>query len=314
MNSVDHRLKALRRLALLCMIMVLAVTGLSAYIRLSKVGLGCTDWPQCYGQSLRQAQQGQAPTTQEQTSTAMARLAHRATAVTALLLVIMMVMSCYGAGAGPALRQHGPTALALLGLTLFLAVLGVWSSGARVPAVTIGNLLGGFGLLALCGRLSAAGLLESAGGFRYCLIPALLLLLLQVVLGGLVSASYAGMSCSGWGECLASAGAIDWAALNPWREPLLAQLQPQGPAVNPNGALAQSLHRLLALGLALLLPALAIQAWRLGRPRRACLLLLLLLAQTALGFAMLQGSLPLSLAMLHNLLAAGLLSALLLLF
>ena len=44
-NPPARPLMQLRRLALLCAVMVLAVTSLSAYIRLSKAGLGCAPWP-----------------------------------------------------------------------------------------------------------------------------------------------------------------------------------------------------------------------------------------------------------------------------
>jgi cytochrome c oxidase assembly protein subunit 15 len=307
-NSFDRRFPVLRRLALLCAVMVLAVTSLSAYIRLSKAGLGCADWPQCYGQSLRQLQQGVAVTADEQAATAAARLVHRIVAVTALLLVVTMVMVCYGSR--PVLRSEGLIALALLALALFLAVLGRWSSGARVPAVAMGNLLGGFAMLALCVRMAMAGRALPALRLRGWVAAAVLLLLAQVALGGLVSASFAGLSCNGWAECVEAAHGIGWGTLNPWREPVLGAL----PTTHPAGALAQVLHRGVAGALVLLLAALAIAAWRRGRTRSAAALLLLLAAQATVGLSMVQAALPLGLALLHNLLAASLLGALVLLF
>ena len=297
----------LRRLALLCVLMVLAVTSLSAYIRLSKAGLGCAAWPQCYGQSLRQLQQGVAASADERTATAAARLAHRVAAVTALLLVVTMVMVCFGTR--PVLRAEGAMALALLALALFLAVLGRWSSGARVPAVAMGNLLGGFAMLALAARLAVAGRSSRVPRLRVLVAAATLLLLVQVALGGLVSASYAGLSCGGWADCLQAAHRIGWDTLNPWREPVLGTLPP----INPAGALAQALHRGLALILVAVLLPLAVAALRRGRPRSGALLLILIVAQAAVGLAMVQGSLPLALALLHNLLAASLLATLVLL-
>jgi heme a synthase len=306
-NPADRRFVFLRRLALLCAVMVLAVTSLSAYLRLSKAGLGCADWPQCYGQSLRQLQQGVAASADEQTATAVARLAHRATASIALLLVITMVVVCFGTR--PVLRAEGAKALALLGLALFLAVLGLWSSGARVPAVTIGNLLGGFAMLALCARLALAGQPLRAPRLRAWVVLATLLLLVQVALGGLVSASHAGLSCSGWADCVQAARSVGWDTLDPWREPVLSALPP----INPAGALAQALHRGLALALVVLLSTLAIVALRRSRPRSGALLLVLLAAQAAMGLGMTEWSLPLALALLHNLFAAGLLATLVLL-
>jgi cytochrome c oxidase assembly protein subunit 15 len=303
----DHRLVFLRRAALLCAVLVLAVTSLSAYIRLSKAGLGCADWPQCYGQSLRQLQQGVEPNTDEPAATAAARLAHRVAAVSVLLLAVTMAMACLATR--PVLRAQGATALALIGLALGLAVLGRWSSGARVPAVTMGNLLGGFAMLALCVRLAIAGRSLPAPRLRPWVIVALLLLLAQVALGGLVSASFAGLSCAGWADCLQAARGIGWDTLDPWREPVLGAQPP----VNPAGALAHGLHRGLGLALVLAVAVLAIVAWRRGRPRSALALLVVLGAQVAAGLLMVQGSLPLGFALLHNLLAAALLALLALL-
>jgi cytochrome c oxidase assembly protein subunit 15 len=308
-STVPHRLAFLRRLALLCAVMVLAVTTLSATLRLSKAGLGCADWPQCYGQDLRQAQQGNAPAAEAQEALALARLAHRIAAVTALLLVVTMVMVCFGTR--PWLRREGTMALALLVLAILLALLGRWSSQAGVPAVAMGNLLGGFAMLALCARLVLSGRALRPTALRGPVALATLLLTVQLALGSLASASLTGLSCTtGWADCLQAAAASDWHALDPWREPVLAATPP----VHPAGALVQALHRGVAVGLLLLLSALGVLAWRRGRPRTGVALLVLLALQLAVGAVLAQGALPLGLAVLHNLLAAGLLATLLLLF
>ena len=96
MNPNHRQLRLVRRLALLCAVLVLIVVSLSAYMRQAKAGLGCADWPHCYGQSLRQLQHGVALGVDEQFSHATARLVHRIAAVTVLLLVIVMVYVCFG--------------------------------------------------------------------------------------------------------------------------------------------------------------------------------------------------------------------------
>ena len=308
MQETQHRIRLLRRLALACAVMVLAVVSLSAYLRLSKAGLGCGDWPPCYGQSLRQLQQGLPVLAEAQSvATAAARLAHRVVAVLALVLVVLMVVLCWSER--PALRSEFLMALTLLALALFLAVLGRWSSQARVPAVTLGNLLGGFAMFALCVRLACTGQHLAAPQPRTWALAALALLVLQLALGGMVSASFAGLSCSGWLDCFAAAPQADLATLNPWHEPVL------GPAgnVNPDGTLVNALHRSLALMVVALLVPVAALAWRGGRPRTALALFALLVAQAGVGLAFDAGPLPMALALLHNLLGAGLLATLVLL-
>jgi cytochrome c oxidase assembly protein subunit 15 len=302
----DRRLPMLRRFAALCAVLVLAITSLSAFIRLSGAGLGCADWPACYGRALREAQQGATPTAEGAQARAVARLAHRIVAVAALLLVITMAMACLASQ--PPLWREGRSALALLGLALFLAVLGRWSSGARVPAVTLGNLLGGFAMLALCWRLlrsAGSAPLPAARLARWARV-AVVLLVLQIALGGLVSAGYAGLSCTAWPDCGGHWTVLSWQSLNPWHEPVFDATLP----INPPGALAHMAHRAGAVVLAVVLLPLGVAALRSGRRGAGAAVLALLAAQLGLGLAMVLTALPLALALAHNL-VAGLLLALL---
>jgi cytochrome c oxidase assembly protein subunit 15 len=310
MDQLDRRLLLLRRLAGACAALVLAVTSLSAFIRLTHAGLGCANWPQCYGESLRQLQQGVPVSVgvDAQTATAAARFVHRVLATCALLLVVTMVMVCLGSR--PVLRSEGALALVLLGLALYLAVLGRWSSGARVPAIALGNLLGGFAMLALCTRLAVAGVPTVSPRLRGWVCAAALLLIAQIALGGLVSASYAALSCSGWAECMAAAQNAGWDTLNPWREPRLNPLPP----VNPDGALVHLLHRGLGIAIVGVVLPLAAFAQRRGRPSSAAALLILLVAQVTVGLTMSLEALHLQFALAHNVLAAALLATLVLLF
>lgn len=305
MNHPDRRVMLLRRMALLCAALVLAVTSLSATIRLDKAGLGCEDWPQCYGQALRDAQRGAGAASPDSQGTAAARLVHRVAASTALVIVLVMVMTCFTTR--PVLWREGRLALALLLCAAFLTVLGLWTAGARVPAVTIGNLLGGFVMFALCWRLAQSAGREPArgGAFVAWAWVGVLLLLAQIALGGLVSASFAGLSCPQLVGC--DAGGVPWQTLSPWREPALDPADPTHPA----GALAHGLHRTMGLLVGVVLLLLATAAWRAGRRRDAALVCVLLAAQVALGAGMVVWQLPFALALLHNLVAALLLAAVL---
>ena len=281
--AADPGARWLRRLAWVCAALVLAIILLSATLRLAKSGIGCAPWPQCYGA----AQAG--VVAQASDALAPVRAAHRVLAVAALGLVLVML--AIGLGGRPRWRQDSGEALALLGVTLFLALLGPFSAGSVLPAVALGNLLGGFAMLALCVRLAARRRIGGAGARTWAWLLALAVLA-QVVLGGLASATGSILSCDGLADCAAAAQGQSWAALWPWRAPGSAP-----------GAPVQWLHRLAAWGvLALGVPL----AWR--RPRQgdrgAGLLLACLLAQIVLGPAMVSAHFPMALVLAHNALAA----------
>lgn len=286
-------------MAIACAVLVLAITSLSAFIRLSRAGLGCQPWPQCQAQLLREATQGVAPAPAG--AVAAARVAHRVTAVGALLLVIAMLMVAYASA--PPLPRQGRLVLALLGLAVFLAVLGRMTADSRLPAVVLANLLAGLAMLAVSWRLVAATTGAPASGARP--LPAtwvgvaLVMLAAQIVLGGLVSAAHAGASCPRLAGCdLAGAS---WQALNPWHAP-------DADAGVAAGALVHMAHRFAGFVTAIVLAAVGIAGWRRGH-RAGALVLALVLVELAAGLALVAGGTPLALALVHNVLAALLLAA-----
>ncbi len=292
MHTTDSRLKLLHRLALLCLLLLVAVTSLSALMRHRAAGLGCDPWPACYGQGDRVAATPGAVMVGGQALTA-ARVAHRIAATLALLLVIAMVAIAFGAR--PALRRAGGLALALLVLATLLALLGLFTPGARLPAVAMANLLGGMLMLALAARLVGPPAREGLG---LAAVGVAGLLLLQTLSGALVSASHAGLACTDIAECVTQVRAAgwDWPSLDPWREPRFAVGTP-----HPDGALAQLLHR---LGSSVVVPAVAVlgvAAVRRGRRHAGIALLALLALQWALGMAIGSTGLPLVPVLLHNL-------------
>lgn len=297
MTEGPRRQRMLQRSAALCAALVLLIAALSAFLRLDKSGLGCQPWPACYGQVEAAAAAGDdaAP------GVVIARLAHRTVASVALVLVILIVM--VAVSARPLSRSAVALALGLLATVLFLAGLGWVTRGSRLPAVALGNLLGGFAMLALAWRLAADAPRVRAASSRWA-AAALAALVLQVTLGGLVSTTFADLSCGNLADCarVAAQQGWPWAQLDPWREPAFTA-STHAP-INPGGALVQLLHRAGALVvLALALPA-AWLAWRHGRTGSAVVLMLLLLAQLAAGVWLLTPAMPLAAAWVHNLLAA----------
>ena len=285
----------LQRMAWVCAVMVLAITSLSAFLRLSKYGLDCDPWPQCYAQAQQDSATGPAAN-QPSGAEAAARLAHRVIASAALLLVLVMLMTALASR--PVLWPEGRLTLGLLALALFLAVLGRWTAQSQLPAVTLGNLLGGFAMFALSVRLAGVAAAPMAhGGERAPLArwawAAGLLLLVQVALGGQASAAHAGLSCPAWGSCDLSAAS--WEALNPWALPPAMALP-----TRPEGAWVHLLHSAGAVLLTAVLWLMAWRAWRLGQRGTAAWLIGLPAALGFLGLALVALELPLALVLAHN--------------
>src|SRR5713226_8310066 len=124
-------------LATLGLAFVVVVVG--AYVRLSDAGLGCPDWPLCYGQpvpagSLDGAALGKA----------WKEMAHRYLAgALGLLILFVFLLSLKK-------RQSRPLATALVLLVVFQATLGMWTVTMLLkPAIVTAHLLGGMATLAL---------------------------------------------------------------------------------------------------------------------------------------------------------------------
>lgn len=297
METPGRRMTLLRTIAIACAVLVLAITSLSAFIRLSRAGLGCEPWPQCQAQVLREAKQGAAPAPGG--AVAAARIAHRITAVGALLLVIAMLMVTYASA--PPLARQGRLVLALLGLAVFLAVLGRMTADSRLPAVVLGNLLAGLAMFAVsCRLVTATRPAGTAAPMDAAWVwLALALLAVQIMLGGLVSAAHAGASCPRLTGC--DLGTASWQAFNPWHEP------DPGAGVGA-GALLHMAHRAAGVLTAVLVAALGYAAWRRGH-RAGALVLALVVLEPGAGIGLVARSTPLALALLHNVFAALLLAA-----
>lgn len=308
-GKADRRGRLFGVLAGLLVLLVLGVIVLSAYIRLAQSGLGCTEWPACQGQLLREA--ARAGEAFAAAGAAPARAAHRAVASAALGLIVVLVLL--------ALRARRPRAvrltLALLSVTLALALLGVIAGRATTPAVVLGNLLGGFVLLALAWRLYAGEACAETGGgddasvvLRRWTRVALLLLGVQITLGGLLSASYGASACPGWGACakVAWGAGWDWHVLDLWRATTPEQVLPS----QLRGAWLQWLHH---LGAAIVFPLLVILVGlhlRAGRFADAAALAVLLGVQMMLGKSMAATGFALPSVWVHSLIAALLLALL----
>jgi cytochrome c oxidase assembly protein subunit 15 len=286
-DSLAGMQRLLRAAALGGVLVVLLVTTSSAFLRLRALGLGCEDWPACYAQRDAAA----APA-----GPSVARILHRVSATLAGAAVLGIGLIALGRARE--LRRELALAGLMLVLLVGLAWLGRATPGARIPAVALGNVLGGLLLAALLWWV-ALGRRRAAGRAPLWLVAAswaaLLLTFAQIGLGVLTSASHSGLACTAFPNCTLAGFPGAWSAadLDPWRA---ADASPSIHMAHRAGAIVSTLA-IASIAWALRTRALALAA-ALG---------LLLAAQAAAGVALVQASLPLPLAVLHNVLAALLL-------
>ena len=310
---------AVRRLALWIAGLALAVAVLGAWVRLTGAGLGCPDWPGCYGRMLV-GPDGTPLAASVGGGKAWREMVHRYVAgglgIAILALFLAALRNRRRGGGGPVALP-----LALLALVVFQAALGAWTVTLRLqPAVVVAHLLGGMAILALLWRLHLGPPATSdgtgaAGWVRPAATLGVALLVLQIALGGWTSANYAALACPDFPTCQGVwwPGGDFAAGFRLWQE---------SPSGFEGGVLAGDAriaihftHRLGALVTVLYLGGLcaAVMLW--SRPDRRLAawtlsVLALLVVQAALGVANVWLQLPLGLAVAHNAGAALLLLAL----
>lgn len=295
MNDAARRLGQIRGLALAICGLTLVVVMVSAYLRLQAAGLGCADWPACYGGLLT----GEPAPLQY----GFARLLHRVTASLALVLALILVWRCWRPQPLSALRP----ALILLSLMLGLSVLGFFSADPRRALVGFLNIVGGFALVTFSWRVAlASGVAGPAPGTASTplLRVGLLATSIAVAVGAWIGATYAAAACPSLPFCSATKawGPGDLvAAFNPFLHLTSAPLPGDGAAVAMH-----ALHRGFAL-LALL--SIGILAVRMRRPA-AWVALVGLVVTFALGGLSVAGGLPLWAVVAHGAAATVMLAAL----
>jgi cytochrome c oxidase assembly protein subunit 15 len=174
-------------LALAAAFLTFVVIVASAFIRHTQAGLACADWPDCYAR-VPAAEAAAAPL-----ALRIARGAHRVAAIGVLAPILALALVAWTQR--PAWTRIGVLALIALALVVALAALGIATPGARVPAVTLGNLLGGYLLLGVLAATVATSSSEGeasgiAAARRGVVVAALAAVLLQALLGGLIGAEF----------------------------------------------------------------------------------------------------------------------------
>jgi cytochrome c oxidase assembly protein subunit 15 len=291
----------MRWLVFAALLLVLVLTTTSAYIRLSQAGFGCADWPACYGHSAETPAAGQL--IPERSPLFWAHALHRLAASSAGVLLLLIVFLGWDRLQGAGARLAAVATVALAG---FLAWLGLFTPSS-LPAVTLGNLLGGMAMVALLSWLHQRGRGEAGGAGRMLFWLAIAALALQIALGGLVGARHAALACTTLPACAGSwwPESADWRLFNPFFALSASDMTSEAPA-----ALVMA-HRFGAVLVATTVCALGVKAVRRGARAAAGgrLLLGMLGLQLLLGAGMVLANFPLPLALMHNLGAALLLAA-----
>ena len=303
----------LHAFAVLTLFLCFDLVLLGAYTRLSDSGLGCPDWPGCYGHASPigagaaiGAAETAIPSGAVTRAKAWVEMAHRysATAIGLLLIALVVVATLAWRR-----RQVGVGPAAAIAALLWVCVQGGFGAltvtMSLTPAIVTLHLLGGLGLLALLVNLAeryAERPIRLAPGLHRGLLVVTALVLLQITLGAWVSTNYAVLACRDIPTCQGSWWPpMDFAdAFDPGRA--LGRTAAGG--YLPFAALT-AIHVMHRLGAAIVLPALVWLSARLlavegGAHRLGVALAGIVVWQATSGLANVLLDWPLAFALAHT--------------
>lgn len=309
-----------KKLVFVSVLLALVVVILGAYTRLTHAGLGCPDWPTCYGlidvpetaEQIALAEQAY-PERQVEPAKAWNEMIHRYFAGTlGLLILAIAFLSVKNRAQGTPLRLP----LLILVIVIFQAALGMWTVTMKLmPIVVMAHLLGGFTTLSLLfllylrlkpHRINRTDFSIKKYG-RFALFG-IVLLTGQIALGGWTSSNYAALSCvelpicqSGWQQQLNFEKSF--ALIPPARESYEF-----GHLSHDERVTIHVVHRFGAIAITIYLTWLLLMIYLKAQTSTfrtsAVVVGLALLTQLSLGVSNIWFSLPLLVAVGHNLVAA----------
>jgi heme a synthase len=326
----------IRRLCILGVLLCFAVVVLGAYVRLTAAGLGCPDWPGCYGHltpSGAQAADSAAafPGRPLEPGKAWREMIHRYAATTLGLLIITLTALAIAARRERIVSV--PYALVLFGTVIVQGLLGMLTVTWQLkPLIVTLHLLFGMTTLSLLWWLLlslprgswGSSSLRSAGhalggaastlALARCLVLlGLIVLIPQIALGGWTSSNYAAVACPDFPTCQNA-----WWPHTDYRDAFVLW---RGLDINYEGGVLDNpariaIHLTHRIGALVTTAALALAALLVLRRRGlsfaragAVAVLAALVLQLAIGVAMVLKTFPLRLATAHTAGAALLLLA-----
>jgi heme a synthase len=288
-----------RRLALAGALLAAAVVILGAWVRLTDAGLGCPDWPGCYGHLYPQAD--------HTFNKALHEMIHRYFA--GGLVTVIAGLTGWALWNRRARLQPLTPVVVLFAVVLFQAALGALTVTLLVkPLIVTAHLLGGLTTLGVLWWLSLApesrplSLRET--GLRGYAGVGFAALLLQIALGGWTSTNYAAVACPDLPTCQQS-----WWPHMDFRNAFVLW---RGLGIDYTGGVLSNTartaihvtHRLGAVLAGLILIFVGIVTVRRADSRRlkvaGSLLVLAVLLQICIGVTMVHFGMPLLLAVFHN--------------
>ena len=313
-------------LAIFAFCVAVIVVILGAFTRLSHAGLGCPDWPTCYGHlwvpntvdEIHAANQAFAATPVETEKTWPEQI-HRIFASSLGLLMIGLVVIAFRNR-----RVEGqPLKLPLFMLCFVIlqGLFGMWTVTLLLwPQVVTLHLLGGFATLSLLWLLVqrlgnfhwqfGLQVLEKIKKMRWLAVAGLLVVVMQIALGGWTSSNYAALACADLPTCH-----------NEWMPPMdfsagfniFQHIGPNylgGQLDNQARTAIHFSHRVGAIVTTLVLLALSVSLFMVKEKAvryMAAVLCAILVLQIALGLSNVFFALPLPVAVAHNAVGAVLL-------
>lgn len=318
-GGAERSQRRLQALTVLTLFLTFDLILFGAFTRLTDSGLGCPDWPGCYGQASPAGASAQIGVAQEVMPTgpvtyskAWIEMIHRYLATTVGALIVALTIMSWRARARGGLISPWWAMFTLFWVCVQGAFGALTVTMRLFPAIVTMHLLGGLLLLALLGVQSVwyrqasgmAPLFTRTLPGRGWLWFALLLLVAQIGLGGWVSANYAVLACNEFPQCQGSW----WPQMNFeqgftfWRDLGMTGVGEGSEPITFAALTAiHYTHRLVAY---LVIAVLLLLAWRMLRQSawrstgRALLLLVLL--QFATGLSNVVLGWPLVAALMHT--------------